>query len=217
MAKTKLYLLIIFFLFISSVDIVLAYSKFPLINKLIYIDAGHGGIDPGAIYKDLRESDINLIFSKKVGKLLENKGATVYYIRDGDYDLSSTKIQRKRSDLSNRVSIINESNASLYLSFHVNSEQSSTWYGTQIFYSNILKQNKKIASIIRDKLYDKGIIKRQISLINNTYMYDRIKVPGVLIEVGFISNYVDRNKMQSSEYIEKFSRILVSSIETVLK
>ena len=44
MAKTKLYLLIIFFLFISSVDIVLAYSKFPLINKLIYIDAGHGGI-----------------------------------------------------------------------------------------------------------------------------------------------------------------------------
>ena len=95
-------------------------------------------MDPGAIYKDIEEADINLKIAQKASKLLEQYGAIVYLTRYGDYDLSvPNTINRKRSDLSRRGNIINRSNCDLYLSIHLNAEGSNTWKGAQMFYDNI--------------------------------------------------------------------------------
>ena len=214
MYKYKYATLIILLFCIFSIGRVYAvfFDDSILFNKVIYIDPGHGGADPGAIYKDLRESDINLFFSKEIGKRLEKLGATIFYTREGDYDLASTKTRRKRSDLTNRIKLINDSQADLYISIHVNSEESTTWYGAQVFYSNSNKKNTIIAQNIQEKIQKNNISKRKIAKINNTYMYDRIKVPGVLLEIGFISNYSDRIKMQDEKYVEKFSDVIVDGI-----
>lgn len=208
--------MILMFLLLSLILINKTYAIFnnrlPFIGKIFYIDPGHGGVDPGAVYKDLKESDINLIFAKKMGEDIEELGGTVFYTRDDNYDLSSTSINRKRSDLSNRIKIINDSKADIYLSIHVNSENSNSWYGSQIFYTMQNTQSIEIATSIQKKLKESDISKRKISIIKNTYMYDKILIPGVLIETGFLSNYSDRKKLQDDDYISKFSENIVIGI-----
>ena len=90
--KYKLSMLIIFILsIISIISINKVYAYFcdiPLLGKIIYLDAGHGGRDPGAKYNDIAEKDLTLEIVKKLKKELEGLGATVLLTRDGDYDLS---------------------------------------------------------------------------------------------------------------------------------
>ena len=102
MVRYRCFVLLLFMITLCVSVKVYAYFDFglPLFQKVIYIDPGHGGIDPGAVYKDVRESDINLTFSLAIGQKLESLGATVFYTRKGDYDLAITHTRRKRSDLS---------------------------------------------------------------------------------------------------------------------
>ena len=72
-------------------------ASIPLIGKILVIDVGHGGKDPGTVYKDIYEKDINLKISLELEKELSKLGATVLLTREGDYDLSSANaIWRKK-------------------------------------------------------------------------------------------------------------------------
>lgn len=184
-------------------------SNKPLHGKIIYLDPGHGGIDPGATYKDIKESNINLAICLKLKEKLEYEGAIVYLTRDGDYDLSSINARRrKKSDFDNRIKLINNSNADMYISIHLNSTASSNWHGTQIFYDNINKNNKKIAELFSSYLN----LKRKPIEIKNMYLNKNIKIPGVLIEVGFLSNYYDRTNLLTAEYQDKIANQIVKSV-----
>lgn len=171
-----------------------------LLGKIIYLDAGHGGIDSGALYGNIYEKDINLILVNKLANELVSRGAIVYLTREGDYDLSTTKINRKRSDLANRAKLINESDCDMYLSIHLNYMNNSKWGGLQIFYNNRNDQNKEIASFFTDKLKDKYSYIRDYKYDNSYYMYKLINKPGVLIEMGFLSNPNDRYRLTRDEY-----------------
>lgn len=181
----------------------------PLLGKKIYLDPGHGGVDPGAIYKDIKESDINLSICEILREKLELAGATVYLTREGDYDLSKIDaIRRKKSDLENRVKIINQSNVDMYISIHLNSTTSSSWHGMQIFYDNVNKENKEIAN----KLTESFNTKRKAQKISGMYLNKNINIPGVLIEVGFLSNYHDRLNLISKDYQIEFANQTVNAI-----
>lgn len=184
-------------------------QNLPLLGKIIYLDPGHGGTDPGAIYKDIKESDINLSICLILREKLELAGATVYLTREGDYDLSKINaVRRKKSDLENRVKLINQSNADMYISIHLNSTTSATWSGTQIFYDSVNSNNKKIAESITSSLK----IRRKAQKISGMYLNKNLNVPGVLIEVGFLSNYYDRTNLLSSDYQEEFANQIVNAI-----
>ena len=88
MLKYKLYVLILFVFTLVSISVVKANNSLELVGKTIYIDPGHGGFDPGANYKDIKESDINLEISKILKRELEKNGATVYLTRDKFISLS---------------------------------------------------------------------------------------------------------------------------------
>ena len=181
----------------------------PLVGKVIYLDPGHGGLDPGATYKDIKESDINLEICLNIREKLEYAGATVFLTREGDYDLSSINARRrKKSDFDNRLKLINNSNADMYISIHLNSTNSSKWHGTQIFYDSVNKNNQKIANSFSNYLN----IKRKPELIKGMYLNKNLHVPGILIEVGFLSNYNDRKKIISSEYQDKFANQIVKAV-----
>lgn len=133
--------------------------------------------------------------------------------RDSDYDLSVIKTNNiKRSDLYNRSKIINESNCDLYLSIHLNADLSSTWYGAQVFYSDVNEENKEIALSIQNVLRKHTNTKRDISKIIDRYLYKRIKHPGVLIELGFITNPNDRYLLQNKDYQIKINNLIVEGI-----
>ncbi len=211
----KYKILIAFILLITVFYNVSAYmNEAPLIGKVIYIDPGHGGVDPGAYYKDIYEEDINLEISLKLKNKLESMGGVVYLTRDADYDLSNPKSSlRKRSDLSNRAKAINNSNADIYLSIHLNASNSITWKGAQAFYDDINENNKKIAEKFQKYFNTYLNSKRSAKEIKTLYMYQRINVPGLLLELGFISNpnerYILRQNWYQTKIVNTISNCLV--------
>lgn len=212
MLKYKMNILFIFILTLCTFTFVNAEEQ-QLKGKIIYLDAGHGGRDPGAMYKDLKESEINLQISNELKIKLESHGAIVYQTRIGDYDISKIYTKNhKKNDLETRAKIINESDCDIYISIHLNSDPSPTWNGTQIFYTNKNEKNKELAQIIQNEFKEKLKSKREIKPLKNMYLFDRIKKPGVLIEAGFISNANDRYLLKNKEHQKKIADTITDAL-----
>ena len=214
MNKYKITLLILFLIILFSVNQVNAYvNDFPLLCKTIYLDAGHGGKDPGAIYDNVYEKDINLDIVKKLQFELEKMGAVVLLTRDDDYDLASIDAKkRKQSDLLKRANLINESKCDMYISIHLNAYSSTKWSGLQIFYDDINPNNKILAEIMNETLKSNLKTVREIKRENGYFMYHKINVPGILIESGFITNSNDRYKLKDSNYQTILARNIVLGV-----
>lgn len=100
MNKYKSLLVIIFILSLfifRKVDATI--NELPLLNKIIYVDPGHGGRDPGTMYGKIMEKDINLDISLKLRDELMKKGAIVYMTREDDSDLSSKWDPKKKGEI----------------------------------------------------------------------------------------------------------------------
>ena len=165
------------------------------------------------MYKEIKESEINLQITSKLKQELENNGAIVYQTRIGDYDLSKiTTKNHKRNDLETRAQLINESECDIYISIHLNSDPSPTWNGTQIFYTNKNEENKKIAQIIQTQFKENLKTKREIKQLKNMYLFDKLTKPGVLIEVGFISNANDRYLLKQEEHQKKIVQTITQAL-----
>ena len=197
--------LLCFILFITSVK-----SSLPLSGKLIIIDAGHGSKDVGTSFENILEKDLNLSIAKNLEQQLSLNGASTILTREGDYDLSSPNAnQRKRSDFNNRIELINNSNANLYLSIHINYLNNKSYSGAQVFYYG--EKNKYLANTIQMYL-NKISTPRSIKKMPDVYMYDKLKIKGVLIECGFISNQKERDKLQTKEYQELLSKTISEAL-----
>ena len=211
--KYNLIILIIFFICVFAVSKVNAsVNNLDLLGKVIYIDAGHGGKDSGAVSNKIIEKDLNLTIAKELYNALGQRGAIVLLTRDGDYDLSSSNYSRKRSDLYNRAKIINESKANMFISIHLNSDVNSSYRGIQLFYNSINKENKLIAEAIYSSLENNINNIRDNKEYNDYYMYKNIKVPGILIECGFISNPYDNYNLRQNSYRERLINLIVDGI-----
>ena len=215
MNKFKNLIIILFFVITFSVYKVNAsVFNLNLLGKIIYLDAGHGGKDCGAISNNIYEKDINLILVKKLEKELVNRGAIVYLTRDGDYDLANKNVKhRKRSDLSNRAKLINNSDCDLYLSIHLNSTTNSTWRGIQIYYDDNNENNLVLAKSLNNEFEKFSKLTRKIKKENNYYMYKQIDKVGVLIEAGFISNPNDNYLLRDNDYQDKLINVIVGGVE----
>lgn len=209
----KLYVFLMFIIFICSFSYVYASNQtMPLLGKVIYIDIGHGGNDPGAMYKDILEKDINLEVGQKLEQKLLSLGAIVYLTRYGDYDLSVTNtINNKRSDLSRRGNLINKSDCDLFLSIHLNAEETGVWRGAQVFYNSKLEENKEIALLFQKYFKKELNSTRKAKVDNELYLLKRIERPGVLLELGFLSNANDRYLLKQESYQNKIADIIVLS------
>ena len=214
----KIKIIILFLICVLLFGQVNAYvAEYPLIGKIVYLDAGHGGVDPGAFYENVYEKDINLEITLKLRDNLEKLGATVYLTRNDDYDLSNPNANlRKRSDLGNRAKMINDSNANLYLSIHLNSMANTKWSGAQVFYDDINEKNIDIANKFQ-KYFNKYLNSdRKVSEINNLYMYKNINIPGVLLELGFISNSNDRKNLLNDKYKNHIVKVISNCLIDIL-
>lgn len=213
--KYKTFIFIQLLILIFGLNIV--YAKFdnnrlPLFGKIITIDPGHGGRDPGTRYGNILEKNLNLDISKKLKKILEKKGAIVFMTRDKDEDLSlDTDYRKKRSDLYRRILLIEKRKSDLYLSIHLNWYSDYYYGGIEVLYNNINKNNKIIAQKITNQFKNDGIKTRNITK-TDLYLYRNTKIPGVLIECGFLSNKNDRFLLQQSKYQKRISENISNAI-----
>jgi len=213
--KKICFVILIIFIFILSIFKVDANNlTFPLLGKTIVIDPGHGGVDEGASHGEIKEGVLNLRISLALKKELEKLGAMVILTRDGDYDLSKPNaLYRKKSDFDNRIKIINNSDADLYLSIHLNKYSNAIYYGPQVFYTTNIKMNEKLALELQKELNNFVKTKRKAKINSaNHYMYPKLNINGVLIECGFLSNANERNNLVNPEYQQVIAMVIAEGI-----
>ncbi len=211
MKKVLLIIIIILSTLILKQHIITSYSKEDNIFT-VYIDPGHGGKDGGAISETgLREEDIVLNIALVLREYLENMAIEVLLIRETDEHLGyGTNI--KRTDIHKRVELINNSNADLYISIHLNAIQSTVWRGAQTFYKSG-ERNKTFANLIQSNFIN--ILRntdRQSMNLTGKYLMDNVTVPGCLVEAGFLSNPEEAELLGTKDYQEKIALILYYSI-----
>lgn len=191
----------------------------PLTGRIIYIDPGHGGPDGGAEKGEAVEKEIALSISKKLQEYLEQQGALVLLTREEDTDLADEKTRglsrRKVQDLHSRAERINDSEAELFISVHLNSIPSSRWRGAQTFYHPRYVESKIAAEFIQEELIDNlENTNRKAKSITNVYLLKSVKKPGVLVEAGFLSNPTERELLMKDAYQEK---VALSIYEGVMR
>jgi N-acetylmuramoyl-L-alanine amidase len=189
----------------------------PLTGKVIYLDPGHGGPDGGAVGSSSLEKDISLSISLKIRDYLQEQGALVLLTREEDVDLANEDTsgysRRKAEDLKNRVKIINESDADLFLSIHLNAIPSSRWSGAQTFFYGKFIENENVARYIQDELRrNLENTERKAKPIDGIYLLKNTEKPGALVEVGFLSNPQEENLLSTDEYQEKVAASIYNGI-----
>lgn len=215
MKKYDLLSCLLFFFFVVLFSFPSVFAKRPLEGRVIFLDPGHGGVDPGSVVGEIYEKNINLNISKYLKEELIKNGATVYLTRDGDYDLGAPNVNyRKKSDFDNRIKRINGSKANIYLSIHLNVLSDTKYSGPQVFYNNKDEKNKVLAEHIQNYLNKKLNSKREVKKIpSSTYMYSKLSISGVLIECGFLSNYKERSLLTTEEYQKKIAMYISEAIQ----
>lgn len=214
MKKYDIFFCFFFSFFVLVLSFPVAFASLPLNGKKIYIDPGHGGVDPGSVVGNVYEKTINLNISRYLKEELKRYGASVYLTREGDYDLASPNSNyRKKSDFDHRIKRINRSGTDLYLSIHLNVLSDTKYSGPQVFYNSKNEHSKVLAKHLQTSLNQSLKGAREIKKIPpNTYMYSKLSVTGVLIECGFLSNYKERKLLITEEYQKKIAKSIADAI-----
>lgn len=189
----------------------------PLTGKIIVIDPGHGGPDGGAGDSTVWEKDIALNVSFMVRDYLQQQGAFVLMTRETDVDLADEGTRglsrRKTEDLHRRLSMINESEADLLISIHLNAIPSPKWSGAQTFYSSHFAENARVAKFIQDELRrNLENTTRKAKPIHHVFIMKNAKMAGALVEIGFLSNPTERELLKQENYQQKIAASIYEGI-----
>lgn len=186
------------------------------VDKVIFIDPGHGGNDNGTNYNNIFEDDLNLKISSILYEMMINDNYTCYLTRTSDYDLSSMYSKNhKLDDLNKRIKMIDSLKATLFISLHLNYYPSDIVNGIQVFYQKNNQKSYQLATILQNNL-NKENSKDKKCFIGDYYLLNNTKSSGVLIEYGFLSNEKDRKKLLNEKYMMHLAKIIKKSIEEYL-
>ncbi len=184
-------------------------------DKIIVLDAGHGGIDPGTLRGNVYEKTVNFnVINTYAKDYFKSSDIKVYFTRTTD-----TKIAlQTRADFAAKV------NADLFISFHVNAHSNSSVNGTSVYYStsnNALTstglRSSILASAVLNRLTaawgtaNKGVLTDKFVVIHNN------TVPAVLVECGFITNNKDFEKIKDTAYQKKAAKAIYETVSEIFE
>lgn len=189
-------------------------------QKVIVIDAGHGGDDPGKIgINNALEKDVNLQIAYKLKEFLESSDVKVVLTREGDDGLYSAQASNKKSeDMKKRCAIIDEADPVFTVSIHQNSYHEEGIHGAQVFYYEQSPEGKEIAECIQQCLKERlePENKREAKGNSSYYLLRKTSHPTVIVECGFLSNYQEAQKLTDDYYQEKVAWAIHMAIMELL-
>ncbi len=188
-------------------------AALPAANKVVVLDAGHGGEDGGAVgIGGTVEKDINLAVMSKVQGLLEQSGCIVITSRTEDISLHNKGDEktgnRKISDLNSRKQLPEEYDADVFVSIHMNTYTDPQYKGAQVFYASEPGTSKRLAECIQSELknhVDSSNMREVKDASGNIYILENSKVPSVVAECGFLSNSEEEAKLRTEDYQNKLA------------
>lgn len=178
-------------------------------DPVIVLDAGHGGDDPGAEYRDIQEKEINLDIAKKLQAILEERGYRVALTREDDSALS----------LKGRVKFAVEEKAAAFVSIHQNALEKDTRTSGIQTYCNRAANEGSVAltdAIHRRLLSATGAVDRKSIRDSDFYVVEDNPMPACLVETGFLTSREEREKLLSEDYQETLARAMADGIEEFL-
>jgi len=207
--KSKMPILIVMLVSIISIASYLKYATqsvetvgLSTASKVIIIDPGHGGFDPGKKgINGENEKDINLKIALKLRDYLEESGALVIMTRTTDDDADGMDgVKHKRKDMAERKKIAE--GGELLISIHQNSFTQPSVKGAQTFYNKKSEQGKLLADLIQKSIkeYADKENRRETKSNNDYYVLKATNIPAVIVECGFLTNKEEEQKLNTDEY-----------------
>lgn len=170
---------------------------------VVVVDAGHGGRDPGMF----NEKSINLNIAEKLAALSNDEGVKIILIRKKDVFIP----------LNERVKFAKEQHADLFLSLHCNASQDRSKSGVEAYYfakspskEKSYEYSKIVVSNYLENISEKGEIKT-----SNFLVLRKLDIPAILLELGYLSNKVESQKLQNPEFQQKIAENIYKSLEEI--
>ena len=197
-------------------------GNYDVLNKVVYLDAGHGGYDPGASYFGISEKSLTLAIQSRVKAKLESEG----------YQVVTTRTSDTYVDLTDRSRAANASESDIFVSIHINASGSSAAQGIETYYyqpyaeypSRInatyhanptrLSMSDTLANAIQSSLINatgaqnQGVKRQTFAVLRET------TAPAVLLELGFLSNPQEAARLNTSAYQETLANAIVAGIKS---
>ncbi len=197
-------------------------GNYDVLNKIVYLDAGHGGYDPGASYFGISEKSLTLAIQSRVKAKLESEG----------YQVVTTRTSDTYVDLTDRSRAANASESDIFVSIHINASGSSAAQGIETYYyqpyaeypSRInatyhanptrLSMSDTLANAIQSSLINatgaqnQGVKRQTFAVLRET------TAPAVLLELGFLSNPQEAARLNTSSYQETLANAIVAGIKS---
>lgn len=175
------------------------------IPRIIVLDAGHGGADGGASGPDgTRECDLNLAITLKTDAVLGLLGEETLLLRSTDTDLSSSDAksisQKKVSDIRRRVELTNSQPGAILVSIHCNTYSQEKYHGAQVFYTGGVKEFGETMQLALKNGVDPTNARMAKAVSPDVYLMNHIKVPGILVECGFLTNQEELTNLKDPDY-----------------
>ncbi|NLP15945.1 MAG: hypothetical protein GX379_02735 [Clostridiales bacterium] len=181
-------------------------------KNIVVLDPGHGGTAPGARYFNTNEKAINFKILYEIGKDFFNSDPSqlkVYYTRESDVDIS----------LADRAAYAEKIGADLFVSLHMNANTNASIYGTEIYYSNDNNKmnsaglnSEMLAKFFVDSLSSSLGTKNRGTRAAKYTVVHRNTVPAILIELGFMSNKSDFDKISNPEFQHKAAMAIYETL-----
>ena len=193
-------------------------------NNIIFLDPGHGGKDPGAVYYNTNEKDLTMLVYKKLRKELEGLGYTVLSSRDSDVFVDY---------VTERSRMVNKTDSDIFISIHFNASgnPASNTAGIQTYsyeadssypskinqywhnHPDRISESNRLAADIHSSLLaetgakDAGRLRRSFAVLRET------NKPAVLLELGYIDNFNENQQVRSDAYQNRLVAGIVKGIQ----
>lgn len=182
-------------------------------GKVIVLDPGHGGSDPGAIgLNNTPEKAVTLPVALKVKALLEKAGAKVLMTRQDDRDVFGAGASAVE-ELSARTKVANSVKADLFVSIHANAFANRTVGGTSTHYYLKSRYDRMLAECLQSSVVAAGGLTDRGAQAANFYVVKRTLMPAALIEMAFISNPDEEKLLNSPQFQQQFAQGIVSGMD----
>ncbi|OON96057.1 MAG: hypothetical protein ATN31_10170 [Candidatus Epulonipiscioides saccharophilum] len=186
-----------------KIEVVRPKEKF---NKILMLDIGHGGKDPGSIGNGLIEKELNMMQTLAIKDFIEkNSDIKVYMTREDDQTLTLTY----RTDLANEIGV------DLFLSVHNNSHTKDTPTGSEVFY--FPKEFDTSSKILAENMIEKivaytGMFNRGAKPSEKLVVLRTSQMPSLLVEGGFLSNEEDAKRLMQDEFTINYAKAIAETI-----
>lgn len=190
-------------------------ASLPIAGKVILIDPGHGGVDPGKTGSQGEdEKAINLSIAAKLAAYLEMGGALVYMTRMEDETLGEGT---KKEDMRQRAEQIQELKPDLFVSIHQNSYTDSQFWGPQVFYHTDSPKSEALAAKVQEQLNIFTGSKRQYKENADYFILRQGQDPGILVECGFLTNPEEEKRLNEETYQKKIAWSIYAGMNVYLE